>query len=397
MPKFSVDTQLFRELGELLVGRDSTALVELVKNAYDADATRVVVHGEALDDPNGGVIRIMDDGIGMTPRQFEQGFLRVASRTKTQRDVRSVRYRRRYTGEKGIGRLAAHKLARVLHVLSTSWEPGDKVAPVAIEGAIDWDAVERFETLDEVDSAEAIAVSTHESPPDGQWGTSITLRRLRRAWTTLERSAFMLEVQSFKPHDILTSPVPTRVVDGPLLFEKPVVRDVTTDDPGFEVELSGEFVSSDEYWQAALDSSNWVIEIDVDGTRGTALYAIAPTRRTLGELAWAVSRRYEVPVPGDTPSFQSRILVREGQQTGPRALREWASRATGVRVFMEGFRVLPYGEPRNDWLALDFDVSQRARTLGLLQDPTVLEAIQEGEDQNVGLVHLPNKHYFGAV
>ncbi len=33
---FSVDTHVFRELGELLVGRDSTALLELIKNAYDA-------------------------------------------------------------------------------------------------------------------------------------------------------------------------------------------------------------------------------------------------------------------------------------------------------------------------------------------------------------------------
>jgi hypothetical protein len=39
---FSVDTHVFRELGELLVGRDSTALLELIKNCYDADATHVV-------------------------------------------------------------------------------------------------------------------------------------------------------------------------------------------------------------------------------------------------------------------------------------------------------------------------------------------------------------------
>ena len=38
MARFTVDTNLFRELGELLVGRSSTALVELIKNAYDADA-----------------------------------------------------------------------------------------------------------------------------------------------------------------------------------------------------------------------------------------------------------------------------------------------------------------------------------------------------------------------
>ncbi len=37
-PTLKFDTDLFRELGELLVGRDSTALVELIRNPYDADA-----------------------------------------------------------------------------------------------------------------------------------------------------------------------------------------------------------------------------------------------------------------------------------------------------------------------------------------------------------------------
>ena len=49
--RFTVDTHLFRELGELLVGRDSTALIELIKNAYDADATAVTLYGEHLDHP----------------------------------------------------------------------------------------------------------------------------------------------------------------------------------------------------------------------------------------------------------------------------------------------------------------------------------------------------------
>src|SRR2546428_12529656 len=81
-PKFTVDTHLFRELGELLVGRNSTALVELIKNAYDADATKVVVDGRNLNDPDRGVITISDDGIGMSPDQFREGFLRIASRMK---------------------------------------------------------------------------------------------------------------------------------------------------------------------------------------------------------------------------------------------------------------------------------------------------------------------------
>src|SRR4051812_8823135 len=109
---FSVDTHLFRELGELLVGRESTALIELVKNAYDADATEVVVFGEHLSEPSRGVIRIADDGVGMDLDTFVRGFLRVASRLKDTGGRRSIRFGRRFTGAKGIGRLAAHKLAR---------------------------------------------------------------------------------------------------------------------------------------------------------------------------------------------------------------------------------------------------------------------------------------------
>src|SRR5687767_8944404 len=118
MANFTVDTHLFRELGELLVGRDSTALVELIKNAYDADATSVTVHGESLNSSQSGRIVITDNGIGMTPQQFEAGFLRIASRIKEEGDRRSPLFGRRYTGAKGVGRLAAHKLARFLAVES---------------------------------------------------------------------------------------------------------------------------------------------------------------------------------------------------------------------------------------------------------------------------------------
>ena len=96
--QFSVDTHLFRELGEFLGGRDSTALAELVKNAYDADATKVAVYGERLSDPARGYIEIQDDGVGMTEEEFEQGFLRIASRIKESGSRYSMRFNRRYTG-----------------------------------------------------------------------------------------------------------------------------------------------------------------------------------------------------------------------------------------------------------------------------------------------------------
>ena len=76
---FKVDTHVFRELGELLVGRDSTALIELIKNSYDADATEVAVYGFGLSDGERGYIQITDNGTGMSDEDFRKGFLTIAS------------------------------------------------------------------------------------------------------------------------------------------------------------------------------------------------------------------------------------------------------------------------------------------------------------------------------
>src|SRR5688572_26462954 len=147
MPTFTVDTHLFRELGALLVGRDSTALVELIKNSYDADASRVTVFAENLHTGTGGRVVIADDGSGMTREQFAEGFLRIASRWKDRSERRSTRYKRHFTGAKGIGRLAAHKLAAFMTVHSVAASNGHKFT--AIDATIDWDKIEALETLDD--------------------------------------------------------------------------------------------------------------------------------------------------------------------------------------------------------------------------------------------------------
>ncbi len=226
MAKFTVDTHLFRELGDLLVGRDSTALVELIKNAYDADATSVLVYGEALEDRERGMIRISDDGVGMSMQEFERGFLRIASRSKEQGRRISKRFARRYTGAKGIGRLAAHKLACVLEIESAAWEP-NLVSPSrqAVAAKIDWDLVEKQETLDDLEETDALVVEPRLVTGDMRSGTTITLRRLRRRWSLDERGRFLAEVQSFEPPQVLVSPLPDSVIKTPLLFKELKIRD----------------------------------------------------------------------------------------------------------------------------------------------------------------------------
>ncbi|WP_080672301.1 ATP-binding protein [Bradyrhizobium japonicum] len=369
MTTFSVDTHLFRELGELLVGRDSTALVELVKNAYDADATRVVVYGQSLSHPERGFITISDNGIGMSRSEFEKGFLTIASRVKDDATRRSKVFERRYTGQKGVGRLAAHKLARMLEVISTRWSGtspnGMDQLPArgtGIEVKIDWDIVEASRTLDEVDHTDAIAISDAEGGRNA--GTTITLRRLRRRWTPTEHGRFLEELQAFQPPPPLVRPLPPSV-SRRLLFDEPRVRDVSAKAGlRFSVELAGDLAPPDDYWTAMVQAAHWIVEIDASSRTKEVKFLISPTSSTSEELSEAVPREFSMPHPSpkDGPFFQARILKRTGVVVrGDDRLKKWAGRSSGIRIFMEGFRVLPYGEPTDDWLQLDRDTAERGR------------------------------------
>ena len=397
MTKFTVDTHLFRELGELLVGRDSTALIELIKNAYDADATKVTVQGHRLDSPSEGSILITDDGLGMDAQEFQNGFLRIAARLKDQGERHSRLFQRRYTGAKGIGRLAAHKLARKLEVDSVPRVPATKQPREKLYAAIDWDEIERYETLDELNYTDAIVLSRSSVHRDTLSGTTLVLSHLRRAWTVAERVRFINEVRSFDPPRFLCNPLPPSVVSETLLFSTPLVRDQSDGVAHpFQVELEGDFAVGEDYWELVAEMANWVLEIRAEPGEEQVRFAISPTKKTLGERPGATVFHQSIahPAPVRGPYFDARILVREGSPKLARDQRVWATGASGIRVFLEGFRVLPYGEPKDDWLSIDADYTKRPRQLEMLRD---FGLAVDPSDPDVGLVRVPSNNYYGAV
>src|SRR5713226_7352084 len=113
---FTVDSALLSELGEKLVESAHIALVELVKNAYDADATQVGVK-VLPDPPRGPVVQVTDNGSGMTFRDVQNYWMRIATPHKTTHEL-SERYGRPRTGSKGIGRFSCRRLGPRLRLLT---------------------------------------------------------------------------------------------------------------------------------------------------------------------------------------------------------------------------------------------------------------------------------------
>lgn len=396
---FTVDTHLFRELGALLVGRDATALLELVKNAYDADATEVTVTAEKLGVAGEGVIVISDNGHGMLRPDFTAGFLRIASRAKDTGDRRSLLLKRRFTGAKGIGRLAAHKLARRLDVDST---PAKALAPGKsrrrVIATIDWDKIESVETLDAI-PAGSIEISDKPVPTGAPSGTTITLRALRRIWHSSDRERFVAEVSGFEPLGILINPLPQKYLTAAALFDRPRLRDNKGRGAGgsFHLSLGGEFGDiADLSEQAILSHVEWLVEVRVDGPNAIKRIAIVPTiYAEKDDNPTTLIRNLELTEAEAGLTYDVRILVRPGQI--PKKLGTWQQRSHGVRVFMEGFRVLPYGEPGDDWLEVDRAVTDRVRRPKDEDIARLASSIFAQALEGAGLSLLPNKHYYGGV
>lgn len=152
------DPRILKQLGTELITSDEIAIVELIKNAYDAEANNVRIHfidskqsinkinwlskttnisQSIIQDMSFPCIVIEDDGIGMDIKTIENGFLTVGSTIK--QDLKSKQKdgthskARMILGEKGLGRLATQRLSEVLHI-----ETFNKKTRVGTYFKLDW-------------------------------------------------------------------------------------------------------------------------------------------------------------------------------------------------------------------------------------------------------------------
>lgn len=116
--------RLLTMLGEQLIKNERIALIELIKNAYDADSEWVklsfVNFGEGYEIGEDSKIIIEDSGIGMTTEVIERHWLNPATPEKKKRkqESRTTNKGRVIQGEKGIGRFAILKLGRDIEIIT---------------------------------------------------------------------------------------------------------------------------------------------------------------------------------------------------------------------------------------------------------------------------------------
>jgi len=347
--KFAVDSQLLGELGEKLVTKNYVALSELVKNAYDADATRVIMRftntrlGGPVD--NTGEIQITDNGCGMSFEQVQAAWMRIATTHKVDKPI-SEKFGRPRTGNKGIGRFACQRLSRHLTLRATARVGAHQFQTTVVN--FDWTTFVPGTDLTEIPCQYETTFSSTGKP-----GVTLTLRDLREDW--LEQEFNMLRRQIVM-----------------LTVQEGARRKGFEEDPGFEIKLDApEFPGGVGILIDQLMNAGWGMlrgQVDHDGSASLSLEA-----KVIGTKSFVLTEQYDrlrgihfeiAFVPGDKKYFRNtKALTKNVAQT----LRQFG----GVRLYMEGFRVYPYGDPGDDWLGIDRDVARRKGTV----DDKVLQGL----------------------
>ncbi|GAB3761451.1 sensor histidine kinase [Spirosoma pomorum] len=347
--RFSADAGIIARLGQELVGKQETAVAELIKNSYDADATEVVLTFSHTN-RRGGTLLISDNGVGMTQEQLVNGFMRLSSNEKVNENF-STRYERRRAGRKGIGRFAVQRLGTRL-TLTTQIADID----YAIRLSINWDDFQSGVDLASVSS------QIERVPKSKKEGTDLFIEALRESWTeTAQLRVYRYSSELLQPFKLNKFKKPHEIANA-----KPFR---VAGDPGFNVIVQNKdseqlktIASQDE---TIFENAVAVIEAYVN-KEGEGVWSIESKILGINEEIEPIGtdRNNQKPFANlANVSLKAYYYIWRPANFVPRALYktlyDLGREQGGVRVFRNGFRVSPYGDRANDWLGLDFSYAAR--------------------------------------
>jgi len=151
---FKTNVQLKSIIGKDLINDDNIAILELVKNSFDADAKRVFVKYFNLKDNDDlgnkfytkktSRLIIQDDGLGMDLNDIQDKWLNIAY---SEKKTNKLQHNRRMAGAKGVGRFSCDRLGEYLNLIAKK-KGNDKYVRLSL----DWKLFEVEDTKKEIQS-----------------------------------------------------------------------------------------------------------------------------------------------------------------------------------------------------------------------------------------------------
>jgi len=337
---FKSEGRLLQELGLRLVASPEVALVELIKNAYDADSVCCVVR---LADEDQAII-VEDHGHGMTLDDFMNKWMQIATSSKA-REQLSERFGRPLTGAKGIGRFAVRYLGDYLALRSVAHD--EKRGHLTIlEAEFDWPQLDATADL----SKTTVHYKLFSAPTGASTGTTLTIRKLRDGADFVRSRNLRANVLR------IVSPIQG-------LERGHFHRDVGDGalDPGFSVSLPGDEPAVDANLADLVLQHFWA-RLIISLSRRTLTFSVQfPNRRKPNVLTLQTKSTIKQGLFADIRFFPRRKGVFHGKEVNGRVAWSWVRENSGIAVVDHGFRIKPYGFQDDDWLSLDLDAAHNER------------------------------------
>ncbi|MEF3082722.1 sensor histidine kinase [Luteimonas sp. SMYT11W] len=358
---FRPRARIIRTIGDRLISGPEAAVIELVKNSYDADARSVRITLVPPLKAGAGEIVFTDDGHGMAFSDIRDKWMEPATSDKRTRSTSPGG--RKLLGSKGIGRFAAARLGSHLRLISVA-SIGEGADQPAFERTtisdLDWEQFEEAKYLD------TVSFAYRNEPTDEPPGTRLYITQLRDEWT---------EVSINKLHDELRRLVsPVNSEDGEFEIHLDLSH-CTIENSGFDgfamLGVQTDLIDGVKIdpWKVrpfpVLDASDYLVDgiFDESGVfEGTMTIQRAGTdpvpillRVPLGEgqePCGIVAVRLSI-FDREAETIRSTAQKAGFGHLGIREARKLLDKIAGIAIYRAGFRVRPYGDAENDWLTLD--------------------------------------------
>jgi len=324
---FKANVRLKDIIGQGLINNSNIAIIELIKNARDATSKNVNIHFSNADEiqPSSNIV-VQDFGKGMSYDDVVNKWLNIAYSEKRQDDKGGL------AGDKGIGRFSCDRLGKKLDIY-TKTKNG-----VLVHLAVNWPDFEVDDIDMEISSIELtpIIISDAEFTKNTNLasftsGTCLVIRDLREIWGTNELPRLKKELERF-------------IIDPNKTFNVHLLSNDVKDEKGkliYDEVIENKLATKIDDKSVSVRAS-----ISKDGK------TIATELRHYGTVILS----YEEDNPySELSNVKAHIhYLNSASKVSFYSITGYKSFDYGsAMLFYNGFRVMPYGDPKDDWLRLN--------------------------------------------
>lgn len=352
------------QLGDQLIRSESIAVLELVKNSYDANASVATLRMRNLTNPADGTIEIEDDGDGMTLSTLRDVWMYPGTENKkTIAENHTASSKSRMPiGGKGIGRFGVHKLGYKIELISKAEGENE------VKMNIDWRAFEKDALLDDI----KVSIVENLEPThfkNGMKGTLLRVSELRTKWTRGTVRELYRAVNSLSsPFEALDSFSTVFDLDNHHWLDGLIDFEAMKDQALYyaNVEISKRELSKFTYEFRPWDTMDKLRARTVENNDGIRMIEHVRDEITGKKVQQTLDlEKYEIGI------IRLELLIFDRSSkllslgvSDVKGYRDYLNQNGGIRVFRNGIRVYDYGEPGNDWLKLDLTrVNQPGKTI----------------------------------